>query len=70
MIQDVAARTSAAAMFHVSVVGAVSLMVTVVPNVAVCCVSFWTQKVYPGVGSTHWLIIDWPGPSVRAVAWV
>src|SRR4051794_13674456 len=64
---SVAGRISIAAMFHNAFVGAVSLMVTMVPATVVEL--FWrcTQYVSP-TGARYWSMTLWLGPAVRAAA--
>ena len=66
-MSEPAGTTSAAAKFQRSVVGAVSLSVTLVPAVGVIAVCRWTQNVSPA-GARYSLTFVWPGPTVRAVA--
>ena len=60
--------TSTAAMFHWSVVGAVSSIVTGSPAAVLVPEDPCTQKVSPSVESTHWSMIDCPVSGVRAMA--
>ena len=62
-----AGRTSISARFQRSAVGAVSLIVTVVPAVEVGEFCRWVQKVSP-LGLRNWSTIVWLEPTVRAVA--
>src|SRR6185503_6362963 len=63
---SVAARISTAATFQRSLVGAVSLIVAVVPVFATGVVIDCTQNVWLAIVSSHWCVIVWFGPSVRS----
>ena len=62
-----AGTTSTAAKFQRSVVGAVSLSVTLVPAAGVAAFCRWTQKVSPA-GARYSLTFVWLLPTVRATA--
>ena len=55
-------------MFHWSVVGAVSSIVTRSPAAALVPTVPCTQQVSPSVESIHWSMSDCPVPGVRAMA--
>src|SRR3954470_12378721 len=61
-------RISTAAAFQRSLVGDVSLIVVSVPAFATAAAGDCTQNVATPAVSTHWWIITWPSPIVRAAA--